>query len=123
MYSTQFLPLLRNHFKLTRHTGCLPFEFDPQSGKVVVTKSRIRVRFSQLQFVTTVIYWLVLLQHFCFGPVTMLKRLQGFLFVVGYPIFLAAGWDVGLDIAPVQIINSILAFEKGLVEGTYAILY
>lgn len=119
MYSTQFLPLLLRHFKLSRPICCLPFEFDSKSGKVAVIKSPNRRGLSHLQFTLTILYALVLLAHFCFGKVTMLKRLQGFPFLVCFAVLISSGWNVVLDIGPMQLINSIVTFEEGVSKGMH----
>lgn len=117
MYSTNFLPSLIGHLKVTRKIGSLPFEFDATSGKLVLIKSPWRVRASQLQSIISLGYFLVLLCHSFFGKLPMLKRLQGFPFLACYAVLVPCGWNVGLDTAPIQIINSILNFEKGLLRG------
>lgn len=119
MFSTQFLPQLIRHFKLTRLIGSEPFEFDSKSKKLILMKSRRRVRVFQLQSFLTFMYFLVLLYNFLFGQLSVLKRLQGVPFVVCYAVLVSIGWNVGLDVAPIQVINSILNFEKVAIQGMY----
>lgn len=121
MYSDHFLPLLIRNFKLSRKILCLPFEFDAKSGKLAIIKSPRRVRVSQFKSILAFRYWLVLLWHFSFGPLTLLQRLQGFPFLVCFTILIGCGCNIFLDVGPIQVINSILVFEKDLLKGTVPI--
>lgn len=121
MYTTQFLPLVIHHFKLSRLIRSVPLEFDSKSEKLILTKSRQRRRVSQFQSILTLMYFLVLLYNFLLGHLSMVKRLQGIPFVMAYGILAFIGWNVGPDIAPIQIINSILMFEKDVLQGTFMI--
>lgn len=117
MFSTHTLPLLIQHLKITRLIGNFPFEFDSKSRKLVLMKSRLRVKISKIQSLITLSYFLVLLYNSFLGDMPVLKRLQGFPFIIFYMVLIPCGWNMGLDIAPMQMINSILAFERDLVEG------
>lgn len=117
MYSKQFLPLLILRFKFSRLIRSVPFEYDATSGKLIVMQSRRGIRVTQIQSLVTLTYFLVLLYNYLFGNVPLLKTLQGFPFLIVYATLIACGWNVGLDIDPVQIINSILKFERRLVQG------
>lgn len=117
MYSSLFLPLIIKHVQFTSRMGSFPFEFDPKSRKLIRIKDLWRVRVTQVQSVITLIYYLIMLYNFFFGELPVLKRLQGFPFIIFYTILVSCGWNVGLDIAPMQLINSILTFERDLLHG------
>lgn len=119
MYSIQFLPMVIKHFKFSRLIRSVPFEFDAKSGKLVPMKSRRRTRVTQMQSIIALSYFLVLVHHFCTGDMSMVKRLQGITFLDCYMVLIFGGWNVGLDIAPIQLINSILSFEQNLLRGMY----
>lgn len=119
MYSTQFHPLLIHHFKFSRLIGSIPFEFDSQSGKLIVMKSRRRIRVYQVQYFMTIIYLLVVLCNFILGDFSVQERLQGIPFLIIYFLMIVLGWNVGLDIAPIQVVNSMLSFERGLLQGMH----
>lgn len=121
MYSTKFLPWLIRHFKFSRLINCLPFEFDTQPGKITGITSKWRIRVCQIQSILGFAYWLILLHHFCFGQGTMLKKLQGFPFLICFTILIGCGFCVDQDVAPIQMINSILNFEKRLLKSPYFI--
>lgn len=117
MYSTQFLPLVIHHFKFSYLIRSVPFDFDAKSGKLVLIKERKRILATQVQSILSLMYIIVLSYHFILGKLPMLKMLQGFPFLLSYMLLLSTGWNVGLDIAPIQMINSILNFEKDLLKG------
>lgn len=119
MYSTQFFPLVIRHLKFSRLIASAPFEYDAKSGKLIGMKGHKRVRVSQMQSLITLTYLLVLLYNFFFGGMPMLKRLQGVPFLMCYSVLTSLGWNVGLDIAPIQMINSIINFERDLLQGMY----
>ncbi|XP_035715556.1 uncharacterized protein LOC118438863 [Folsomia candida] len=79
-------------------------------------KSRKRRRVTQIQSLITLTYLLVLLYNFFFGDMPILKRLQGVPFLMSYAVLSSLGWNVGLDIALMQWINSILNFERDLLQ-------
>lgn len=115
MYTRQFLPFVIRYFKVARFLHNLAFEFDAESGKFVLTKTRSRVISTQFQYIITLIY--VGLLSYRLNNLPMLKMLQGFPILFCFVLLASVGSNVSLDIAPVQIINSILKFEKHL-RGT-----
>lgn len=117
MYTTQFVPLIIRHLNYSRELGCLPFEFNSKSGKFVLIKDKRLIRVAQLQSILTLGYFLVILYHFCLGGGIWLKKLQGLPFLICYAVLVSCRWNVGLDIAPAQLINSMVTFEKGLLQG------
>lgn len=115
MYTDHFLPFVVRHFKLARIFGSIAFEFDTKSRKFVRIKCRIRVIAVQLQYISTFLY--VGLLFYIVLDLPVLKMLQGFPILFCFALLLSVGSNVSVDIAPVQIINSILTFEKNLVDG------
>lgn len=115
MYSTHFLPLTIRHFKFCRFIRNLAFEYDSKYGKFFLIKSKTPVIKAKVAYVLSLIYVCVLLYRIANFP--MLRMLQGFPILFCYVLLLSIGPNVGLDIAPVQIINSILTFEKDLLQG------
>lgn len=115
MYTDHFLPFVIRHFKFARYVGSLPFEFDLKSGKFVRIKCQRRVLIAQVQYIITLMY--VALLAYRISNLPVIKILQGFPILFVFVLMLSAGSNVSVNIAPVQIINSILKFEKNLLEG------
>ncbi|OXA47974.1 hypothetical protein Fcan01_17295 [Folsomia candida] len=92
----------------------LAFEYDSKYGKFFLIKSKTPVIKAKVAYVLSLIYVCVLLYRIANFP--MLRMLQGFPILFCYVLLLSIGPNVGLDIAPVQIINSILTFEKDLLQ-------
>lgn len=115
MYTEHFLTLLIRRSKFARLVGSLAFEFDANSGKFVLIKSRSRVIAMQVQYIMTLIY--VAFLFYRLGNLPMLKMLQGFPFLFLFVLMLSVGSHVSVDVAPVQIINAIVGFEKDLLQG------
>lgn len=115
MYTGQFLPFVIQHFKFARLVGSIAFKFDAKTGKFVPIKCQKRVLASQIQYIITLMY-VGLLFH-SLGGLPVIKILQGFPILLVFVLMLSAGSNVSVDMAPVQIINSILNFEKNLLKG------
>lgn len=118
MYSTQFLPQIIHHLKLCDKMNCLPFEFDVKSGKFILTRCSRKIKSFQFQCILTLLYCIVLLFHLGFsGSLTRLQKFQGLPFLIIYILLLCCRWNVTLNIAPIQAVNSFLKFERELLPG------
>lgn len=94
MYSTHVISLLIQHLKLSRLIGSVPFEFDPNSGKIILMKSRKGRLIVQLQSIMTLTYVLGMVYNVFLGELPVLKKLQGFPFIIAYGL-LAPGMECG----------------------------
>ncbi|OXA48789.1 hypothetical protein Fcan01_16394 [Folsomia candida] len=117
MYSTYFLPFLLRHIKIGQKLKSIPYEFSQKSGKLVITKDKTRIWIFRLQIVLHLMYCIAMLIHLCFGPSTVARKLQGFVFFCMYTVVLCGRWNYDVNVAPIQVINSAMEFEKKVVAG------
>lgn len=117
MYTKHFLPVLVRHIQLARQIGNLPLGFNEELGKLIWLKSSTRSGLSNMHSILIFVYYAVLLHHFCFGQLTLFQRLIGLPCLITFTALISCGWNMGADIVPVQMINSILSLEQNLIRG------
>lgn len=118
MYSTQFLPFLIRHLNYCRKLKCEFIDYDPVSKKLVNVATRRRICMFRLQGILTIAYTFTMSLQLSFGSLSVQQKCQGLVFLASYLILQTTRWNYSLDIAPIQVINTFVNFENGvLAEG------
>ncbi|OXA40940.1 hypothetical protein Fcan01_24307, partial [Folsomia candida] len=118
MYTSQFLPLLQHRIRVGTMLKCIPFVFDQTLGRFVQNRSPWQLRIFKVQCVLSVLYAGGMLANLCFGPLTTTGRMQGVGFFIVYFAATLMQWNYCVDIGPIQLINSVLDFERGRMSTT-----
>lgn len=119
MYTTQFFPLLVRHLGLCRLLKSVPAKFDSKLGKIVPVENPRDITIFRIQCIISLVYkyTVAMFLNLCIGPLTVPKKFQGVSFFLIYVLLLFFKWNYHLDIAPIQVVNSCVKFEKKLVKG------
>lgn len=122
MYFTNFIPFLIQHLRMCKPFSCNPVEFDQKSNKFILVTCPKTIRMYRLQCLLTLLYCTVMLLHLIYSPFTWPKRFQGSIFFIMNFILLCSRWNYGLDIAPIQVINSFVTFETTVLDSKFSLM-
>lgn len=119
MFTSEFLPALKLLVRRCNFLRCIPFEFNYESQRLSRCKSNWTNRFFQSQGILSVLYTTALFLNVCRGQLSVAENFQGGIFFMVYLLGAVGKWNYSLDIAPIQIINAILDFERDVLTGKY----
>ncbi|OXA48860.1 hypothetical protein Fcan01_16306 [Folsomia candida] len=117
MYTTQFHNLMVRHLGLCRLLKCVPAKYDANLKKIVPIDNPRDIKIFRIQCIISLVYTTAMFLNLCVGPLTIPKKFQGVSFFGIYFLLLFCKWNYRLDIAPIQVINSFVLFEKSLEKG------
>lgn len=119
MFISEFVPGVKLLVRRCNFLRCIPFEFNPQSQRFSKCKSNWTNRFFQIQGILSVLYTIALFLNVCIGQRSVAQTFQGAVFFVVYLLCVVGKWNYSLDVAPIQIINAILDFERNVITGKH----
>ncbi|OXA62679.1 hypothetical protein Fcan01_00957 [Folsomia candida] len=117
MYSSYFLPILKQHLRMCSFLKGLPFEYDDETGLVVKTRCHGTIIIFKLQCLLSVLYCSAMFLNLVIGPSTLIEKLKGVIFFLMYFNTTIARWNYSLDPTPIQVINSFLKYEATTLRG------
>ncbi|OXA40279.1 hypothetical protein Fcan01_24857 [Folsomia candida] len=115
MYHTQFLPLLKLHVKICQFLQCVAITWDEKEEIFVQTRSPKQARSFKWQCTLSIFYCGAMLLHISFGRLSQTDKFQGALFLT--LAILATASRLVMDNSGVQILNTLLEFEKNVIQG------
>ncbi|OXA41241.1 Transposable element P transposase [Folsomia candida] len=106
-----FSALYGNHLRICQRLKCIPFVFDTLQKRIRRSTSVRQIRVSQAQNIVSMLYVSGMFVNLAIGPLSQIEKFMGFPFLMIFLCATIVSWNVGLHIAPAQIVNSFLALE------------
>lgn len=113
----QFLSSLQFDLKVCNLLQCIPFEFQPNARRLIISRSSSQIQMFKLQCILSILYVSEMFLNLFFGSWTVMERLEGSIFFLVCLFGTISRWNYSVDIAPIQSINGFIFLEDYTLHG------
>ncbi|OXA40284.1 hypothetical protein Fcan01_24852 [Folsomia candida] len=115
MFHSEFLSLLKLHIKICQFLQCVAISWDEKEEISIQTRSLKQARSFKWQCTLSLIYCGAMFLHTSFGRLSQTDKFQGAVFLT--VAILATASRLVMDNSGVQMLNTLLKFEKNVIQG------